>query len=153
MVHVAGVGHHLEAVLMRNPEQIVAWAKSVLALEMMYLPAVALPKLSILSLYYRLFPQKLFRSLTLVVVSIVVLNWLAFIFASVFECSPIAYQWDKSIVGGRCFNVLLYYRMVNVPNIVTDVAMLVLPMPMVWRLQTSRSRKAGLTICFLTGSM
>lgn len=99
---------------MRDPEQIVAWAKSVLASEMMYLRAVALPKLSTLSLYYRILPQKLFRSLTLVVVSIVVLKWLAFIFDSVSKCSPIVYQWDKSIVGGRCFSVL--QRASLIPN-------------------------------------
>lgn len=153
MVAVAGVGHHLEAVLMFHPHQIVLWAKSIYALEMIYLPAVALPKLSILSLYFRIFPNKVFRSMTLVIVAIVLLNWLAFLFASTFQCSPVAYQWDKSIEGGSCFDILLFYRMVNVPNIVTDIAMLILPMPVVWKLHASRPRKVGLTICFLAGGV
>ncbi|KAL8668539.1 MAG: hypothetical protein Q9168_006831, partial [Polycauliona sp. 1 TL-2023] len=153
MVTEAGVGHHLQAVLMAHPHQLVAWAKSIYALEMIYLPAVALPKLSILSLYYRIFPNRTFRALTLAVAVLVVLNWIAFSFASTFQCLPVAYQWNKSIEGGHCFDILLYFRMVNVPNIITDVAMLILPMPMVWKLQTSRPRKLGLSICFLTGSV
>ncbi|KAL8898239.1 MAG: hypothetical protein Q9207_006803 [Kuettlingeria erythrocarpa] len=153
MVGVGGVGHHLDAVLMFHPHQVVGWAKCIYALEIIYLPAVALPKLSILSLYFRLFPNQLFRAMTLFLVVVMLLNWLAFIFASTFKCSPVAYQWDKSIQGGHCFDVLLYYRLVNVPNIVTDIAMLILPMPMVWKLHTSRPRKVGLTICFLAGSV
>ncbi|KAI4087714.1 MAG: hypothetical protein LQ344_006600 [Seirophora lacunosa] len=145
MVAVAGVGHHLEAVLMFHPHQVVAWAKSIYSLEMIYLPAVALPKISILSLYLRIFPNRVFRGMTMVIVAIVLLNWLAFALASTFQCSPVTYQWDKSIEGGRCFDVLLFYRMVNVPNVVTDIAMLILPMPMVWKLHTSRPRRIGLT--------
>lgn len=151
MVGVEGVGHYLDAVLMFHPHGVVVWAKCIYALEMIYLPAVALPKLSILSLYFRLFPNKVIRAITLVIVGIVLLNWLAFVFASAFERSPVAYQWDKSIQGGHCFDVHLFYRMVNVPNIVTDIAMLILPMPMVWKLHTSKPRKVGLTICFLAG--
>lgn len=153
MVAVAGVGHHLEAVLMFHPHQVVAWAKSIYSLEMIYLPAVALPKISILSLYLRIFPNRVFRGMTMVIVAIVLLNWLAFALASTFQCSPVTYQWDKSIEGGRCFDVLLFYRMVNVPNVVTDIAMLILPMPMVWKLHTSRPRRIGLTVCFLAGSV
>ncbi|KAL8834224.1 MAG: hypothetical protein Q9170_003855 [Blastenia crenularia] len=103
MVSVGGVGHHLEAVLKHHPDQIVVWAKCVYALELIYLPAVALPKLSILSLYFRIFVNKAFRNTALVIA-------------------------------------------VNIPNIVTDVAMLILPMPMVWKLHTTKGRKVGLTL-------
>lgn len=148
MVVVAGAGNHLKAVLTNR-----VYVQSVYALEMIYFPAVALPKLSILSLYFRIFPNEVFRAMTLTIAAIVVLNWLAFVLASTFQCSPVAYQWDKSIEGGHCFDILLFYRMVNVPNIVTDIAMLILPMPMVWKLHTSRLRKFGLTICFLAGGL
>ncbi|KAL8845785.1 MAG: hypothetical protein Q9221_009075 [Calogaya cf. arnoldii] len=136
IVKVAGVGCHLEAALMRRPDHIPAWGKSIYTLQMIYFPAPALPKLSILYLYYRLFPTKVFRILTLVIASIVVMNLLANLFAATWVCSPIAYLWDKSIAGGRCFDSVLYRQMVNVPNIVTDAAML-----------------ACLTICFLAGSI
>lgn len=40
-----------------------------------------------------------------------------------------------------------------VPHIVTDLVLLVLPMPTVWSLQMSRARKIGLIITFLTASI
>ena len=45
------------------------------------------------------------------------------------------------------------YKYWSVPNIVTDVVMLILPMPVIWRLKISRAQKAGLTVTFLLGSV
>lgn len=153
MVRVAGVGHHVSAALKADPDVLVKWAKCIYALEWLYLPAVALPKLSLLSLYLRIFVKRWFKVSTWAVIVLVILNWATFLLASTFQCSPVAYQWKKKIPGGHCFDVQLFYRMVNVPKLVTDVAMLALPIPMVWQLQTSKSRKAGLMVVFLTGSV
>ena len=68
-------------------------------------------------------------------------------------CTPLDYLWDKSIARGHCINVAAFYRYAPMPNIFTDLAMLLLPLPLIWRLQTSRSTKIGLTFTFLTGSM
>ena len=38
-------------------------------------------------------------------------------------------------------------------NAITDLVMLVLPLPSIWHLNTTRSKKIGLTIVFLTGSI
>ncbi|KAL9587326.1 MAG: hypothetical protein Q9203_003554 [Teloschistes exilis] len=153
MVRVAGVGYHVSAAIKADPDVLIKWAKCIYALEFLYLPAVALPKLSLLSLYLRIFVKRCFKMSTWAVVVLIILNWVAFLLASIFECWPVAYQWNKKIPGGHCFDVQLFYRMVNIPNLVTDVAMLALPIPMVWQLQTSKSRKAGLMVVFLTGSV
>lgn len=152
MVQVAGVGHHLPAVLIHSPSKLVTWAKCIYALEWIYLAAVALPKLSILCLYLRIFVQKPYRMVTYVIIGMVISNWIAFILASTFQCSPVEYQWNKKI-SGHCFDVQTYYKFVNVPNILTDAVMLVLPMPMVWHLNIPRTHKLGLTVVFLAGSV
>lgn len=154
MVAVAGVGHHLQAVLMSNPHQIVAWAKCIYALDLIYFAAVALPKLSILNLCLRVFAvSDAARRITHVMMALMVVIWLSYSLASVFECYPFAYRWDRSIPGGHCFDIVLFYRMVNVSNIVTDIAILILPMPYIWKLHATRSRRGGVTICFLAGSV
>lgn len=153
MVRFAGVGRHITAALESNPNTLILWGKCIYALEWIYLPAVALPKLSLLSLYLRIFVKKAFRQATYVLMGLVICNWIAFSLASTVQCQPVAYLWDKKIRQGRCFDVQLFYRMVNIPNIATDVAMLVLPMPMVWQLQTNTARKVGLMIVLLTGSV
>jgi len=50
-------------------------------------------------------------------------------------------------------NQSAYYRFTKIPNIATDVAMLAVPLPIVWKLQTSLLQKIGLTLIFMTGSV
>ena len=68
-----------------------------------------------------------------------------------FWCKPIAYSKDRTIAGGTCIDQLAYFRYNTIPNISIDVAMLILPLPLVWKLQTSTTQKLGLTAIFLTG--
>jgi uncharacterized membrane protein len=153
MVNNAGVGRHLAAVLMDNTSQLIAWAKSLYALEWLYLTAVALPKISIIALYLRIFTMRAARITCYILMFTIAANWVAFIFAATFQCSPMAYQWDKSVTGGSCFDVQAFYRASSAPNIGNDVIILILPIPTVWRLKASMIRKLGLMFIFLTGSV
>lgn len=68
-------------------------------------------------------------------------------------CLPLDYLWDKSIPGGKCINIAAFYRWGSLPNAVSDLFMLVIPLPTVWKLQVERKVKIGLTVTFLTGSV
>lgn len=153
MVRIAGVGHHVAEVATTKPEQLVLWAKCLLAMEWVYGLAVMLPKLAILGFYLRIFVLKSFRRTVYALIGIVILTFLATGLTAVFQCIPLQYIWDKTIPGGHCINVLAFYRWISLPNIITDAMMLALPIPMVWKLNTSAGKKFGLTIGFLTGSM
>ena len=151
-VRVSGIGYHLEAVLLQDVSRYIAWAKCVFAAEQLYLAAVALPKLSILCLYLRIFVEQRSRALAYILVVVVVLNWTTFTVAGFLQCVPFSHLWNKRIPG-HCVNIPLALQMTCVPNIVIDVAMLALPMPMVWNLKASRPQKIGLTVVFLAGSL
>ncbi len=153
MVRIAGVGYHVAEVVTTNPEELVLWAKCLVAMEWVYGLAVMLPKLAILGFYLRIFVQKSFRRTVYVLIGIVISTFLATGLTAMFQCIPLQYVWDKAIPGGRCINVLAFYRWISLPNIITDALMLALPIPMVWKLNTSTGKKFGLTIGFLTGSM
>ena len=152
-VHDAGVGRHLEAVLATHPEGIVAWAKSLYALEWLYLTSVALPKMSILFLYLRILTNRHARLTCYVLLWAVGAIWLSFMIAFNLQCIPLAYQWDKTIPGGHCFHVDAFFKATSIPNIVTDIIMLILPIPTVLNLQTTTIRKLGLLFVFLVGSV
>ncbi|MCJ1378929.1 hypothetical protein MMC17_002028 [Xylographa soralifera] len=136
-----------------HPDQLVSWEKSLYALEWLYLSSIALPKISIVALYLRIFTSRTARVTCYILIFIIVANWISFLFASTFQCSPIAYQWDKTIEGGTCFNIEAAFQASGAPNIATDAVILVLPIPTVWRLKASWVRKAGLMVVFLTGSI
>ncbi|MCJ1265172.1 hypothetical protein MMC22_005047 [Lobaria immixta] len=55
MIHTAGVGYYPEAAWKNHPERAVNFSKSLFALAWLYLTGVALPKMSILFLYLRVF--------------------------------------------------------------------------------------------------
>lgn len=74
MVHVAGVGYHIAAVEMENPAKVIRWAKSIYAVDCLYLTSFALPKISILALYLRGFTRNGARLACHISMRIVVTN-------------------------------------------------------------------------------
>ncbi|KAJ6011669.1 hypothetical protein N7451_003081 [Penicillium sp. IBT 35674x] len=102
---------------------------------------------------HKLVTLEKFRALAYIVAGIVISHGLGVFFAAIFQCSPIAYTWDKAIVGGSCFDQEAFYRYVSPPNIVTDVLILVMPLPYVWKLHTQVGQKVALTGVFLLGSL
>ncbi|KAG9231117.1 hypothetical protein BJ875DRAFT_129805 [Amylocarpus encephaloides] len=149
-VRLGGLGHHIETI---TPAQSVSFTKSKIALLYMYIPSVVLPKLAILCLYLRLFKTPFYQHAAYAIGAILVVSMIvAWVLASVI-CVPFAYNWDESIEGGRCLNKGLLYALMSIPNIGTDVAIFVLPLPVVWKLKMGRAQKIGLTITFVTGSL
>lgn len=68
-------------------------------------------------------------------------------------CRPIKFYWDHTTLNGSCYNENAFYEWGSFPNIITDIVILVLPVPLVWKLQTLNNKKVGLTLNFLTASM
>jgi hypothetical protein len=114
---------------------------------------VGIPKLAILALYLRIFTIPLYRNLVYFLAFIVTATGIVCSVMTLNLCRPFPFNWDRKIPGGSCYNESLFYRWGSLPNIITDLAILILPMPMVWKLHTSRNMKIGLTLTFLTGSM
>ncbi|KAI2727213.1 hypothetical protein CBS147354_3931 [Penicillium roqueforti] len=153
LVKRGGVGYHLEYVA-RTPSKLVILQKGLYANQILDFPFTIAPaKVSILLFYVRLFPVRMFRIFAYIVGAIVLGHGLGVLLAAIFQCSPIAYTWDRTIAGGSCFNQEAFYRYVSLPNIMTDVLILVMPLPYVWKLHTRIGQKVALTGVFLLGSL
>ncbi|KAH6680648.1 hypothetical protein B0J14DRAFT_634169 [Halenospora varia] len=68
-------------------------------------------------------------------------------------CTPLAYTWDKTITDGHCIDEQEVLLWISFSNIVTDVLMLILPLPILWRLHIPVNQMLGLVITFLTFSL
>ena len=66
-------------------------------------------------------------------------------------CKPIAYNWDTTIEGGSCANQTEAFEAVGILNLLTDIAIIILPMPWLWTLQLPITKKIGLTGIFGIG--
>ncbi len=53
----------------------------------------------------------------------------------------------------KCINYQVFGVWISLPHIVSDLVILILPLPVLWRMQMARTKKLGLTVTFLTGSM
>jgi len=149
MVRLGGMGRH---VLTLSAEEIVMLGKVFKAEEMIYLASVMFPKLAALSLYIRLFLNPV-RRLSYIVGVFVVCSFLSGFLTWGFSCRPFAFNWNKTIPGGYCINTNKSYTYFSIPNLVSDVALVLLPLKPLWKLSVPRSQKIGLMVTFLLGGL
>jgi hypothetical protein len=64
-----------------------------------------------------------------------------------------AANWNPTIPGARCWNKRIYATWITVPNFITDIWMMILPVPIIWNLGAPKRVKIGLLLTFLVGSM
>ncbi|KAI1419682.1 hypothetical protein F5Y12DRAFT_793006 [Xylaria sp. FL1777] len=148
-----GVGRHLAYVRMYEPHGLVSWAQTLFVTELLYGLVFPIEKTTILLLYLRLFRiHRWFRITTYVLIAYIWLWGISEVIVAISQCTPIAYQWDKSL-HGHCIDQLAYYRWVSVPNVIHDVVMLILPLPIIWTLQMDVRQKLALSGVFLIGSI
>ncbi|KAL9603522.1 MAG: hypothetical protein Q9179_002167 [Wetmoreana sp. 5 TL-2023] len=120
----------------------------------LYGASVALSKCAILLLYIRVFTtnNRAFTVAACVIGFLVGATGVATTVGSIFQCTPMARNWNGA-VQGHCINKLDFARYTAIPNVVTGFVMLLLPMPMVWRLSVTIQQKIALTATFLHGTM
>jgi hypothetical protein len=136
-----------------DPALVTGWAKGIFAVELIYLTSVALPKLSVLFLYLRVFTTRGSRISTQVTIAFISLNWVIFVVACFLQCRPLAFWWNRTIEGGSCFDIQAFYRAMCVPNLFTDLIVMSLPMRPILQLKLRVVKKVALLIIFLTASM
>lgn len=149
----AGVGYHIPYLKETNSEIIEVWGKYLVAISTLYFAGVNIPKMAILALYRRLFPKKSYRYIIYALGSVLVGLTISTVVTVLAACVPYAANWDPTIPGARCINKEAFFRWGSLPNIITDIVMLILPVHIVWHLNTTTRLKIGLTITFLMGSL
>lgn len=69
-------------------------------------------------------------------------------FAIVFECVPVSAAWDWT-EQGRCIDILKFFDVSSAFNIITDLTLLVAPLPVFWGMNMRRGER--IIICGLFG--
>ena len=147
-----GGARHLEY-LEAHPELVPHRGKiDLYAQPILYCLAAALPKLSILMLYLRIFTDRFSRVICWALVGILSVLAVINVFVVLFQCQPRSKAWNPT-EPGHCHNIELHFIWGTFPNIVTDLVMLILPLPVIYRLHAKPRVKLGLMATFLVGSM
>jgi len=143
-----GLGRHADTVSKADNETL---AQLLYASVIVYNIALFLVKVSILYQYLRFFVQRNYRLAAWWLIGTIGIGGSAFILTSCFSCWPIRYYWDKSIEGGHCVDLLAFWFSLSAFNIITDLAVWFLPMPVLKNLQLPRKQKISLIAVFALG--
>ncbi|KAK2035094.1 integral membrane protein [Colletotrichum zoysiae] len=110
-------------------------------------------KLSLLTFYLRLSPQRWFRISVWAGIVVVCLYTGCITTLMIFHCKPVRKAFDFKIVEGTCLDVGILYMATAVSNILTDIVLFILPMPTLFSLRMKMGLKLGAAVIFAIGSM
>ncbi|PQE07542.1 integral membrane protein [Rutstroemia sp. NJR-2017a BBW] len=98
-------------------------------------------KCSICLLLMRIFSTRKFRIAASIVMGLCIAWAIMTILIGFLICHPLDYNWNLKPPGSHCGNQTVAYGSVGVVDIITDTCILILPIPMVWRLQMPKLNK------------
>ncbi|KAF3004843.1 hypothetical protein E8E13_004733 [Curvularia kusanoi] len=118
----------------------------------LYCPFLAAAKFSLLFFYLKLSPLRWFRMAVYASMFLVVGYNIALVFPLIFTCTPVKKNFDVFVTDGSCLDRTPIYMATAVLNMITDVLLLALPLPMIVKLQMPTVQKAGLICVFGVGA-
>ncbi|KAL8727983.1 MAG: hypothetical protein Q9181_005500 [Wetmoreana brouardii] len=147
-----GLGRHIWVAPM---DAAVVWAKGLFISEVSYTIIICSIKFSLLAFYWRIFKQSKIR-IPIYVLGAIVSCWGIAILITILQCQPVSDFWDRFAPAAKgpfhCgVNVNQFFNGNSIPNIITDAALLVLPMPFIWQLHLPKAQKVALTSVFILG--
>lgn len=120
-----------------------------------YTTALPLAKISILAFYLRVFEQqRTFKILVYATAIFVAAYATSGIAVIIFSCNPIAASWDLALAAlptTTCVNRPKNYLAQASLNIISDIFIVLLPAPLVWKLQMPLRQRLSLIGVFSLG--
>lgn len=129
------------------------YTKISFASTVLYFTLTSTTKLSILFLYNRLFSVNLsFRYRVIALIIVVLGFWIGTVVADLLNCIPLKWTWLNSLDDPRyCFNYNYFWLASGVVEALIDVAILLLPIPVITHLRLNKGKKYGIAGVFLVG--
>lgn len=129
--------------------------QTIWAIETLYQADICGYKLSVLTLYARLFSTNYrFRILVRVLITLVCMYMVWSVLQNIFQCIPVQTNWTVRLHADphtHCIPPQTHLLSISIPNVILDWTIFFLPMPMIWKLHTSNFRKAELIATFAVG--
>ncbi|KAI1114471.1 hypothetical protein F5Y14DRAFT_170137 [Nemania sp. NC0429] len=143
-----GLGKHvwdLEA-----PGEIVAYFKNFYVNIAFYNAGLMVVKLTFLTQYYRVLVLRRFQTICIVAMIAVGAWGLSQLLVGLFICTPVASFWDRSM-HHKCVPFPLQWYINAGGNIISDIIVFVLPLPVISHLKLPRAQRLTLVAIFSLG--
>jgi len=149
-----GLGKHIWDIgLIQNPTKTIPITITLGACYICYASAITFTKFTLIAAYRRIIPIQRFRWIILGIGVLAAAMYLASGFAVFFECIPFKSSWDWTIKRDSCIDILVFFLASSVMNTVTDVALWVAPLRILWKLQMRRKSRIQVMLLFAVGSL
>jgi hypothetical protein len=144
-----GMGLHIEVV---DPANIELFLKLLWVTYYFFDTGTAIAKTSALFFYARIFGvvNPKFRYSLWIVHALNAFWLIGFLGAVTFQCTPVEKAWKPSLPG-RCSNTGVLWLAAGISSLVIDILILLMPIPMLWKLRMRTTRKIQVIIVFLCG--
>lgn len=133
--------------------QQIRFAKIVFAIQFLYLASISSVKISLLLFYRRVFPGKRFGYIVTVMLGLSGIWFVAFFFAQLFEIWPISANW--TFIANGSYTRVINEESMNLwlcgTDVLADVFLLLLPVPLITSLRMSRKDKLAFLGIFSLG--
>ena len=107
-------------------------------------------KISILHLFIEIFWTRPIRIACYTLMTLATCLGTFILLSALLMCRPLAKSWDANIKG-VCGNSQKSFLAQAIINLCVDISIVVLPIPVLWRLQMSGLRKLGIYFMFSVG--
>jgi hypothetical protein len=120
--------------------------------QVLYILVQVFAKVAIVLLFWRVFPVKWFSTASKIFFCFMFGHGLIFLFVVACQCIPVNSIWDRTITG-KCLDATAVGYVGAALSIVEDVALVVLPIPELYKLQVTLQQKLSLTFLFTLASL
>ncbi|KAI1483197.1 hypothetical protein F4774DRAFT_213840 [Daldinia eschscholtzii] len=151
LINFSGMGKPNPANSSVNLHRTIYDAEFVFAGQLIYATTIMTVKLSILKMYRQIFPVRLMKIGCLVLGCLAIIWWGAYVLIETFQCNPIKKLFNPDIKG-QCISFYKFMLGIMIPNTITDVAILCLPVYEIMNLRLTACQRITLSAVFLLGS-
>lgn len=150
----AGLGKPLKTIPLPHIEE---YLKLLYIGEIFFDIAITLPKISAMFFYVRIFGyrksnNRAFKIAWCVIFVLIVCWWLAFMTLDIAQCEPVRHYWDPEVPGHCTVEGTLASTLpATISSTLIDFMVLILPVPMVWKLNMSRRKRIAVSILIALG--
>jgi len=147
MIHIGGAGHHAATLPL---ETITKALQLNTALQLICPLTTSLTKLSILSLFYTIFGRtsKHYRLVIRITFALCLMTLIVQVIIPFANCKPFYKTWTLGAEQACAINGLYLWKYLSIPNVITTLIVVAIPVPAVYKLRISSATKIGLGIVF-----
>jgi hypothetical protein len=136
-------------------DNVIAFVRYFYVMEIIYFAQVPMLKMTLLAFYLRIFPGVLIKRLLWGTAAFNVLFGIAFVFAGIFQCTPVSYYWDQwsGEAHGICVDINALGWSNAAISISIDFWMLAIPLSQLRQLNLHWKKKIGVALMFCVGTL